>query len=275
MSDFSPLSWERRFIESPEPRILLEGEVRCGKRRILLQAAAHLIEVPGRRTVILASSREAHAEIVRETDALYGDLPGQYMAEFAEWRFLSGATIRVAVGVDEARAAELYDRVCIDHVEEFGWEQLTQAVGLLRHGPGRSPTVRGTRRVERELRHIFPVRITFDVGSPDFGWSSMSPATAALEEVVVALTQHLEATHDGVTWSNVVRARERVPRADLVPRERELRELLQAIDAAENDRNTLLSLLERARHRLAEIEGATAGACHRTCPATCSLRPRR
>ncbi|MGK3995073.1 hypothetical protein [Sorangium sp. So ce1024] len=273
MTDHAPLSWERYFIESHDPRILLEGKVRSGKRRVLLQAAGHQLEVPWRRTLVLASSETAKAEIVREMHALYAELPGAYAAQYSEWRFFGGAVIRVAAGLAEARAPELYDRVCVDHVEEFGWEQLTQAVGMLRQGPGRTPTVRGTRRVERELRHIFPVRVAYDLdAAPDLGWGVMSPATAALEEVILALTQHLEATNDGLTWSNVVRARERVPRERL---ERELRDLLQAIDAAEADRGTLLSLLERARHRLAEIEGAAAGACHRTCPADCSLRPRR
>jgi hypothetical protein len=56
--------------------------------------------------------------------------------------------------------------------------------------------------------------------------------------------------------------------------EQEFRDLLFAIDTAEVDRSRLMYALERARHRLAEKEGATAGACHRTCPQKCSLRAR-
>ena len=275
MAEFTPEAFEARFVEGPEDVLLLEGERNRRKRELLLRAALWRIEDPGRRVMVIAAHETARAELVQLSHDLFdGELPGQYTSEFREWRLLSGAVVKMAAGLHEAsRFNEGFDRICIDHADDFGYWELEAMFGLLRTGPGRSPTVRATRIPERDIRDLFPAAISFVRGGRSFEALTrrVSREVAALESVVLALTAHLHATHDGDTWKRVVDARLQVPHEH---HEAEFRDLLFAIDTAEVDRTRLLSALERARHRLAEKEGSTAGACHRTCPHTCSLRTR-
>jgi hypothetical protein len=270
---FTPESFEARFIEGTEDSLLLEGERNRRKREILVRAAFWRVEDPMRRTLLVGATEADRAELVQISHDLFdGELPGQYTSEFREWRFLSGATVKIAAGLDEAaRFGATFDRVCIDHTEDFGYWEIEALFGLVRTGQGREPTVRATHIPERNIRELFPAAISFRRGGRSFDALTrrVSREVAALESVVLALTAHLHATHDGETWQRVIDARLQVPHEH---HEAEFRDLLFAIDTAEVDRSRLLSALERARHRLAEKEGATAGACHRTCPQRCSLR---
>ncbi|WP_438029045.1 hypothetical protein [Sorangium sp. So ce233] len=272
---FRPELFESRFIEDGEARLLLEGERSRRKRELLMRAAFWRVEDPGRRTIVIAATEEERAELVQITHDLYdAELPGQYTAEFREWRFLSGAVVKIATGLQEAAGfADLFDRLCVNHVEDFGYWELEAMFGLLRTGHGRSPTVRATRIPERDVRELFPEAISFKRGGRSFDdlTRRVSREVAALESVVLALTAHLHATHDGETWKRVVQARLQVPHEH---HEAEFRDLLHAIDTTEVDRTRLIAALERARHRLAEKEGRPAGACHRTCSPSCSLRAR-
>jgi hypothetical protein len=272
-ASFRPETFESRFIEGVEDRLLLEGERNRRKREILVRAAFWRVEDPMRRVILIAANEHERAELVQISHDLFdGEMPGQYTSEFREWRLLSGAVVKFAAGLAEAqRFAEPFDRLCIDHVEDFGYWELESMFGLLRTGAGRTPTVRATRIPERDVRDLFPEAISFKRGGRSFEALTrrVSREVAALESVVLALTAHLHATHDGETWKRVVEARLQVPHEH---HEAEFRDLLLAIDTAEVDRTRLVSALEHARHRLAEKEGLPAGACHRTCPQRCSLR---
>ncbi|WP_437310023.1 hypothetical protein [Sorangium sp. So ce388] len=270
---FHPESFESRFIEGIEDRLLLEGERNRRKREILVRSAFWRVEDPGRRSILIGATEAERTELVQISHDLFdGELPGQYTSEFREWRFLSGAVVKIAAGLQEAtRFGATFDRVCIDHAEDFGLWEVEAMFGLVRTGAGRAPTVRATHIPERNIRELFPEAISFRRGGRSFEalTRKVSRETAALESVVLALTAHLHATHDGETWARVIQARLQVPHEH---HEAEFRDLLYAIDTSESDRRRLLTALERARHRLAEKEGAPAGACHRTCPQTCSLR---
>lgn len=273
MPDAPLESFEARFVEGAEERLLLNGERSRRKRELLLRAAFHRIEHPGRRVIVIAATEADRTELVQLSHDLYdGEVPGQYMAEFREWRFLGGAIVKLATGLQEAaRFTERFDRVCISHTEDFGLWEVEAMFSLVRIGPGRTPTVRGTRIPERDISDFFPESISFKRGGRSFEALTrrVSREVAALESVILALTAHLHATHDGETWARVIQARLEVPHEH---HEAEFRDLLFAIDTVETDRTRLMSALERARHRLAEKEGAPAGACHRTCPQTCSRR---
>ncbi len=272
---FHPESFEDRFISWAEEVLLLDGERNRRKRELLMRSAFWRIEDPGRRVIVIAATEADRAELVQISHDLYdAEVPGQYMAEFREWGFLSGAIVKLATGLTEAsRFTERFDRVCISHVEDFGYWEIEAMFALVRTGAGRTPTVRATRIPERDVRDFFPAAISFRTGGRSFESLTrrVSREVAALESVVLALTAHLHATHDGDTWNTVIRARLEVPHEH---HEEPFRDLLYAIDTCEADRTLLLAALERARHRLAEKEGGAAGACHRTCPPTCSLRLR-
>jgi hypothetical protein len=273
MTDATLESFEARFVEGDEECLMLEGERSRRKREILVRAAFWRIEHPGRRAIMIAATEGDRAELVQISHDLYdGEVPGQYMAQFREWRFLGDAVVKIATGLQEAaRFTERFDRVCISHTEDFGLWEIEAMFGLVRTGPGRTPTVRATRIPERDIRDFFPAAISFKRGGRSFDALTrrVSREVAALESVVLALTAHLHATHDGETWARVIQARLEVPHEH---HEAEFRDLLYAIDTVEADRTRLNGALEKARHRLAEKEGAPAGACHRTCPPNCALR---
>jgi hypothetical protein len=266
-----PTEWQARFIGSTEVSIALEGHENCGKDRTLIEAAAYGVDDPMWRAVVIAIGADEKAELVRATERVYGRLPGAYAAEFSQWTFLSGAVVRVAGSLQEARAGTGYDSVCLRHIEEFRHSEIPAAARLLRRVPGRTPRLRATHRIDRDWRRYFPARITFDGSDLDPLFGEPSPESADLERLVLALTHHLHASLSARTWDAV---RDAVQVMSPGPHAAETVELVKIVETANDDRGRLLAALDRARHRLAEMQGAEPGACHATCGSSCSLRAR-
>ncbi len=268
-----PTAWQQRFIASDEPRIALEGHEACGKQRCLIEAAAYGIDDPVWRAVIITIGAASKAALVRATEAVYGSLPDvSYSGVFWEWTFAGGAIVRLAGSLQEARASTGYDTVCLEHLEEFRDSEITEARRLLRRVPGRVARLRATRRVNLDWRRHFPARITFEEGDdaePLFG--ALSAEAADLERLVLALTHHLHASMSAGTWDAV---RDAIRVMSTGPHAAETVALVKSVETADDDRGRLLAALDRARHHLAELQGAEPGACHATCGSTCSLRAR-
>jgi hypothetical protein len=267
-----PTAWQERFIRSLEPRISLTGPEHCGKQRCLIEAAAVGHLDPIWRAVIICIGADAKAAMVRATTPVYSRMSAEYAAAFgSEWRFrASGAIVRIAEGIHEARAGTGYDMVCLDHLEEFRDSEVIEARRLLRKAPGRHPRLRATRRVERNVDRHFPARIMFDDDDAgDVADEEVAPELTDLERLVRALTLHFLAAGGAGTWDAV---RDALRAMAPGPHDAETIELVKAVEARDGDDRRLAHALDRARHHLAEMQGAEAGACHVTCSPACSLR---
>jgi hypothetical protein len=236
----------------------------------LIEAAAEGHQDPLWRAVIICIGAEAKASMVREAGAVYARLSAVYAAEFSsEWLFQSsGAIVRIADGLHEARCSTGWDMICLDHIEEFRASERLEVPRLLRRVPGRHPRIRATARVDRDWRRQFPARITFD--GEDAGDLDVEPNPEAtdLERLVHALTRYQDTSSDD-EWARAVDAARLVAPGK---HDAETSALIKIVDAKDGDEKRLRAALERARHHLAELQGAPAGSCHRTCRAGCSLR---
>jgi hypothetical protein len=264
-----PTAWQARFIASLEPRIGLEGHDRCGKQRCLIEAAAVGVDDPLWRAVIITIGAEAKADLVRATERVYSRAGATYAAQFSEWRWSFGATVRLAGSLAEARGGAGYDMVCLEHIEEFRHSEIPLAFALRRNVPGRKARVRMTRRIDRDWRRYFPARITFDDGEGEPVDEGAIEESTDLERLVLALTAHLHRTGGASTWDAV---RDAVHVMAPGPHDAETSDLVKAVEARDGDEQRLLLALDRARHHLAEMQGAGPGACHPTCAPSCSLR---
>jgi hypothetical protein len=269
-----PTAWQERFIHSLERSIWLKGPEDCGKQRCLIEVAAVGHEDPLWRAVIICVGQHDKAAMVRATEPIYKRLSAEYAAEFgSEWRFqTSGAVVRIADGVHEARASTGYDVVCLNHIEEFRDSEISEARRLLRRVQGRRPRLRATFRSGREWERHFGAGILFEDGDEQDLDAEPTQELTDLERLVVAITIHRASTASGAatgTWERVLDTARSIPAA---PRDAATDTLIKAVDAKDADDKRLSAALDRARHHLAELQGAEAGACHTTCSSACSLR---
>lgn len=265
-----PTAWQERFVHSLERSIWIKGPEDCGKQRCLIEVAAVGHADPLWRAVIICIGQHDKAAMVRATDPIYTRMSAQYAATFSsEWRFQpSGAIVRIADGVHEARASTGYDVVCLNHVEEFRDSEISEARRLLRRVQGRHPRLRATVRAGREWERHFGAGILFEEGEDEDLCPEPNPEATGLERLVHALTRYQDTSSDD-EWARAVEAARLIAPGK---HDAETSALVKIVDAKDGDEKRLRAALERARHHLAELQGAPAGSCHRTCRAGCSLR---